>query len=95
LAEVNAHVDLIDWKGSRGFVGEEPALAALVNALAGARTASTEPVGVLSHHLAMDAKAWDFLRSMWEKVQILPGLHVRPARELFADRRSATGEESG
>jgi hypothetical protein len=92
LAEVNTHVDLLSWKGSRGFVGEEAALAALVDALAGARTASAEPVGVLSHHLAMDAKAWDFLRSMWEKVQALPGINMRPARELFADSESATGE---
>ena len=92
LVEVNTHVDLLDWHGHHGFVGEETALAALVNALATARTAAAEPVGVLSHHLAMDAEAWDFLRSMWEKVQMMPGLHVRPARELFADGHSAKGE---
>ena len=67
LLQVNTHVDLIDWKGGRGFVGEEAALAALVAALARARTATDEPVGLLSHHLAMDGEAWDFLRSMWEK----------------------------
>jgi hypothetical protein len=95
LVEVNTHVDLLDWKGNRAFVGEEAALGALIDALAAARTASAEPVGLLSHHLAMDAKAWDFLRSMWEKVLTMPGLHLRPARELFADAGSATGEGSG
>jgi hypothetical protein len=95
LVEVNTHVDLVDWKGNRGFVGEEAALAVLAHSLAVARTASAEPIGLLSHHLAMDAKAWDFLRSMWEKVQTMPGLHLRPARELFADAGSATGEGSG
>jgi hypothetical protein len=94
LVEVNTHVDLVDWKGNHGFVGEEVALSALVNALAAAR-ASSEPVGLLSHHLAMDAKAWDFLRLTWEKVLTMPGLQVRPARELFADAGSATGEEGG
>jgi peptidoglycan/xylan/chitin deacetylase (PgdA/CDA1 family) len=83
LLEVNTHVDLIDWKGGRGFVGEAAALHALVAALARAR-ASGEPVGVLSHHLAMDGGAWDFLRSMWQKSLKLPGLRVRPAHELFA-----------
>src|SRR5262249_401759 len=78
LVEVNPHVALLDWHGRRGFVGDEAALAALVNALTTARTATAEPIGVLSHHLAMDAKAWDFLRSMWEKSQSLPGIKVRP-----------------
>jgi hypothetical protein len=95
LVEVNTHVDLLAWHGHRGFVGEEAALTALVGALTTARTASAEPVGVLSHHLAMDAKAWDFLRSMWETVQTLPGIHVLPARELFAVAESGTGEEGG
>jgi hypothetical protein len=92
LVEVNTHIDLLDWHGNRGFVGEDATLAALVNGLAAARAVSPEPVGVLSHHLAMDAKAWDFLRSMWEKIQTMPGLHLRPARELFADAESGTGE---
>lgn len=84
LLEINTHVDLIDWKGGRGFVGEQAALAALVAALAHARTVSHEPVGLLSHHLAMDAGAWDFLRSMCAKATTMPGISIRPARELFA-----------
>ena len=95
LVEVNTHVDLLDWHGHRGFIGDERALGTLVEALATARNASPEPIGVLSHHLAMDAKAWDFLRSMWEKVQTMPGLRLCPARELFADALSAAGEGGG
>jgi len=83
LLQVNAHVDLIDWKGGRGFVGEAAALDALVSALSRSRI-SGEPVGVLSHHLAMDGGAWDFLRSMWQKALTMPGLRVRAANELFA-----------
>ncbi len=95
LLEVNTHVDLIDWK-ARAFVGEAAALSALVAALVRARTASHEPVGVLSHHLAMDGEAWDFLRSMLEKATKLPGLRIRPARELFGAAQSgAKGEVRG
>jgi hypothetical protein len=89
LLEINTHVDLIDWK-SRAFVGEAAALGALVGALAHARI-SREPIGVLSHHLAMDVQAWDFLRSMWQKASKMPGLRIRPAHELF----SAEGEDRG
>lgn len=84
LLQVNTHVDLIDWKGGRVFAGEEAALAGLVAALARARTGDGEPVGVLSHHLAMDAGAWDFLRSLWERMTRLENILVRPARALFA-----------
>jgi peptidoglycan/xylan/chitin deacetylase (PgdA/CDA1 family) len=89
LLAVNTHVDLIDWK-SRSFVGEAAALGVLVSALARARI-SGEPVGVLSHHLAMDAQAWDFLRSLWQKAAEMPGIRVRPAHELF----EAGGEDRG
>jgi hypothetical protein len=84
--EINTHVDLVDWKGGRCFVGEQAALGALVGALARARTVSQEPVGLLSHHLAMDAGAWDFLRSMWEEAQKMPSLRIRSARELWEAR---------
>jgi hypothetical protein len=83
LVEINAHIDLIDWKGGRDFVGDAAALGALVGALAHARTVSDEPIGLLSHHLAMDGGAWDFLRSVLEKASTLPGICIRPARELF------------
>ena len=83
LHQVNSHVDLIDWKVSRAFVGEEMALASLVRALAAAR-AGGEPVGVLSHHLAMDEPAWDFLNSLWKRATTMPGVTLRAAHELFA-----------
>ena len=89
LLAVNTHVDLIDWK-SRRFVGATAALGALVSALVTART-SGEPIGMLSHHLAMDAEAWDFLRSMWQRATKLPGIRLCPAHDLF----EAEGEGGG
>jgi peptidoglycan/xylan/chitin deacetylase (PgdA/CDA1 family) len=89
LLAVNTHVDLIDWR-SRRFVGAAAALGALVAALVTART-SGEPIGMLSHHLAMDAEAWDFLRSMWQRATMLPGLRLRPAHDLFGAERGGGG----
>jgi len=74
---------LIDWKSGGGFAGEATVLSALVAALAHARTVADEPVGLLSHHLAMDGRAWDCLRSVLEKASTLPGIGIRPAHELF------------
>jgi hypothetical protein len=84
LLQVNTHADLIDWKNGGGFAGEAAVLGALVSALAHARTVTAEPVGLLSHHLAMDGGAWDFLRSVLEKASTLPGIRIRPAHELFS-----------
>ncbi|MDO8975062.1 polysaccharide deacetylase family protein [Reyranella sp.] len=91
LLQVNTHVDLIDWKGGRTFAGEETVLAALVTALARARGGDGEPIGILSHHLAMDAGAWDFLRSLWERMTKLENIRVRSARELFAPEAGRRG----
>jgi hypothetical protein len=88
LIQVNTHVDLIDWKGGRGFVGEDAALAQLLASLTRARTGTNEPIGMLSHHLAMDEPAWDFLKSFWGRVSATPGIGVLPAHELFASREA-------
>jgi len=88
LRQVNTHLDLIDWRGGRGFVGVERALEVLVHALETARTKTEEPIGVLSHHLAMDEGAWDFLMSLMGRVKTTSGLTVRPAHELFASREA-------
>jgi hypothetical protein len=85
LLQVNTHVDLIDWR-RRCFVGEDAALAALGQSLMASRTGTDEPIGILSHHLAMDEGAWDFLNSLWVRISSMPGLKITPAHELFASR---------
>jgi hypothetical protein len=88
LRQVNTHVDLIDWRGGRGFVGAEQALEALVRSLAAARIQNGEPIGILSHHLAMDEGAWDFLMSLLGRATMMPGLKIHPAHQLFASREA-------
>src|SRR5262249_37636411 len=83
LMQVNTHVDLMDWQ-TRGFAGEEAVLGAFAQALEAARTATKEHIGLLSHHLAMDGLAWDFLQSFWGRVGSMPGVRITPANGLFA-----------
>jgi hypothetical protein len=84
--QVNTHVDLIDWRARR-FAGVEAVLGAFAQALAAART-SDEPLGLLSHHLAMDEPAWDFLNSFWERFGGTPGIGIAAANSLFASREA-------
>lgn len=85
--QVNTHIDLIDWR-TRCFAGVEAVLGAFARALAAARTGADEPLGVLSHHLAMDEPAWDFLNSFWERLGGAPGIGIAAANSLFASREA-------
>ena len=65
---VNAHVDIIDWQGNRGFVGTETALARTVGHLRARREGAADPAeatGLLTHHRVHDAGCWDFLENLF------------------------------
>ncbi len=78
LVQVNVHLDPIDWRGSRLFVGETAALEQLC-ALLG----PDEPIGILSHHLAMDEAGWRFLERLLEVLARHPAARLCAADELF------------
>jgi hypothetical protein len=74
--QVNTHVDIIDWRGSRGFCGEEGVLGMLVTHLAARRTGAAdpaEPSGLLTHHAVHDAQAWTFVENLFDKTRRLGG----------------------
>jgi hypothetical protein len=75
LTQGNCHVDIVDWRGSRGFVGEDAALAAIVDHLAQRRRGEVdaeEVTGVLTHHLVMDEACWAFLARLFERTRAHP-----------------------
>ncbi len=62
LQRRDADVDIVDWRGSRAFVGEAAALEAIVARLVMLRgAAEARPLGILTHHLVHDEAAWAFL----------------------------------
>ena len=86
LMQVNTHLDIIDWRGTRGFIGERAALAAAVRHLAARRTGASEPgepTGWLTHHAVHDAAAWDFLPRLFDFTRAIPGVSWRRAEEIF------------
>jgi len=79
LVQVNTHLDPIDWRGERLFVGEPAALERLIAVLD-----PDEPIGILSHHLAMDEPGWRFLEQLFEMLAAHPGALLCSAADLFA-----------
>lgn len=83
VALVNTHVDLIDWRGSRGFVGTASALTALTGHLEARRQGGVdpgEPTGVLSHHLDHDGGCWEFLEALFSSTASHPAVRwLEPA----------------
>lgn len=91
LVLANTHVDVIDWRGTRGFVGEDAALEQATRHLVARRTGladPTEATGWLTHHATHDEPAWTFLARLLERTRDQPAVRWRSAADLFCDHRS-------
>lgn len=63
LAEINVHLDPVDWHGSRSAIPADRMAAQLAADLVlrrTGRTDATEPYGLLTHHLVHDRDIWSF-----------------------------------
>ncbi len=70
LARVNCHIDPIDWRGTRRYVGEERAVQEVVRHLRARlerRLDPDEPTGLLTHHLVADDGCWEFAEALLER----------------------------
>jgi len=68
LLQVNTHLDPVNWRHRRGFIGIYPAIAILVQHLAARRTGYRdigEPTGILSHHLVQNEAVWQFIDELF------------------------------
>lgn len=86
LALVNTHVDIIDWRGTRGFAGEEAVLAQATRHLLERRQGrvdANEPTGWLTHHAVHDDAAWGFMERLLERTAHVAGVSWRSAAHLF------------
>jgi hypothetical protein len=83
----NVHVDLVDWAGGRGFVGEAAALEALVGHLRGRRLGrcdGVEPTGIMTHHAVPEGAAETFLLRLFATTRGHPAARWLAAGEVFA-----------
>jgi hypothetical protein len=87
VIQTNTHVDIIDWPGTRRFVGEEAAIGAAVAHLAARRAGAADPdeaTGLLTHHLAHDAECWTFVAGFLAATTAHGGARWISAGEAFA-----------
>ncbi len=82
LRMVNTHVDIIDWKGSRGGRAAAELYGEATDCLI-TMTASTRTLGILTHHLVHDEAAWDFLEDFLEVTGSHPACRWISVRELM------------
>ena len=99
LAQVNTHVDIVDWRTSRGFVGTAAALTLLLGHLSARRNGTAdgaEPTGLLTHHRVHDKACWRFLDALFAHTAGHPGARWLGARELFeADAAAPLARAAG
>jgi len=86
---VNTHVDIIDWRGSRGFAGldqiRDQLLAEIDHRL---QSGSEEPIGLLTHHLVHDEECWRFLETFLALAAHHPAAIWQPLPVIFKPRNN-------
>lgn len=86
VAVINTHIDVMNWKGQRGFLGTERCLDLAIGHLAARRVGrvdATEATGLLTHHLVHDEPTWSFLREFLQRTNGHPAARWLDARPLF------------
>ncbi len=106
LPRIDAHLDLLRWRGGARFRGRGRFLKGLTAELARRRRAGawTTPIGLLTHHLAHDEAAWRFLEDFlsWSKTEaqlswaaladlLPPGPEKRPANGPNLEAQGLSG----
>lgn len=85
LAVADVHVDIADWRGSRGFIGDSEALTQLSDCLRARRLRrDSSPTGLLTHHAVMDEPAWAFLDRLFAATAENPRVCWLSAPEAFS-----------
>ena len=79
IAMINTHVDIIDWKGSRGGRTTHDLVIEIIAHL----HTSHDAIGVLTHHLVHDDRAWEFLEQLFSATSQHPAVRWVASGELL------------
>jgi hypothetical protein len=92
LAQVNTHIDIMEWAKTRAFLGEAASLALAIQHLAGKREGRfdpAEPTGLLTHHLAHDPATWQFADRFLAQTRAHKAVTWRTPLDLFVRKMGA------
>ncbi|PCJ10010.1 MAG: polysaccharide deacetylase [Rhodobacteraceae bacterium] len=87
LAQVNTHLDPIQWKGSRSLVPPQHLLDQVTKQLSSRRlglTDNAEPYGILTHHLVHGAAIWDFTEALISRLLAGPATPWTTSQRTFS-----------
>jgi hypothetical protein len=86
ICRTNVHVDIVDWQGTRGFVGLDRALDQVVTHLRQRRTGEAdakEPTGLMTHHGFHDEGCWGFIEDLLRRSRAHPAAHWLAVKDAF------------
>jgi hypothetical protein len=86
VRQTNVHVDIVDWAGHRGFVGEPAARGQVVAHQRPRRQGEVdeeEPTGLMTHHLFHDEGCWWFVEELLRRSSAHPAVRWLSAQEAF------------
>lgn len=86
----NTHIDVIEWRGNRRFIGIEAVCAAITAHLAACRSGaadSLEPCGLLTHHLVMVDADWRALSALAGELAAHEAVRLRAPSDCFRAER--------
>lgn len=79
LKMLNTHVDIVDWRGTRGGRPAEMVIADLIRV----SRAHDGPIGLLTHHLVHDSVAWELMAMIFEATAVQSGCSWHSAGDLL------------
>ncbi|MCF1466193.1 polysaccharide deacetylase [Agrobacterium vitis] len=79
---LNTHVDVMDWRGTRGGRDADILFAELAAYLE-PEAEPLQAIGILTHHLVHDQTVWDFLTRLFALTAIHPACRWESARTLL------------
>ena len=79
IAMVNTHVDIIDWRGTRGGRDATELVKDIVELIENTQI----PIGILTHHLVHDDAAWHFLQQLFSITSTHAGATWVPVNQLL------------
>jgi len=85
--QANTHVDLINWRGDRAFIGTGNALQKITTHLQKRRDGEldcNEATGILTHHLDHDEKLWRFLEEFFQFTGVHSAVKWQTGRQVFS-----------
>lgn len=86
LLWVNTHVDVIDWRGDRRFIGAGAIAETIILELRRRRAESDgddEPIGLLTHHLEMQPDDWKDFSALCDILVTHPAARMLSSSALF------------